>query len=269
MRGAYTITLAIALGLVAAAPACSDTPSLVERRRDAELEARRARASGSSSAPTSELVRDFHREPPPSRDGAEGAASVALVFARAQRAIDAGDWIELLHAIRPSTRRQWLRELVLAMAVVSSDDGTDHDASSQRAKRSVRDLLKRYGAYGSVEGDVSVETVGRALLEKVKDPDGLYAALLDFAAGHGAPLDPVRALQRIPRDARVSERPDPTAASLVRLVERVRTPHEIGPVDADAGGQALTRLPDAGPTDGAFLPVRFFTEGEVTWLDES
>lgn len=263
MHSAY-ITIATVLALLGAS--CGDDAGgLVEKRRDAELSARRARAAAPPEPQSDDLVLTA----PPSRDGTEGAPTAELVFARAQQAIDAGNWIDLLHSIRPTTRAQWLRDLVVALAVVSTDDGTDHDVPSQRAKRSIRELLVRYGAYGTVRDDLSAEGVGRALVEKVKDPDGLYAALLEFATLNRAPLDPVRALQRIPRDARVSARPDPTAASLVRLVDRVRSPHQIGPVDADAGGQALTTLPDAGPTDGAFLPVRFFTQDGVTWLDES
>lgn len=261
MRGSYHITIA-ALALLFA---CTDEPSLVDKGREAVKEDRRDRAERPRPPPDPHVA-----TPPISRPRVEGAASPALVFTRAQQAISAGDHVALLQSIRPTTRARWLRDLVVAMAVVSTDDGTDHDEKSTRAKKQIRDLLTRYGAYGAVQGaDLSAEGVGRALVEKVQDPDGLFAALLDFALERGAPFDPVRALERLRRGARVSERPDPTATSLLRLVDRVRAPHEIGPVDADAGDQAMTRIPDAGGADGAFLPVRFHTEGPITWLDES
>ncbi|MFO0619615.1 MAG: hypothetical protein U0414_43935 [Polyangiaceae bacterium] len=263
MRAAYTITIPVVLAVVA----CSDgREELFAKRREAVLDERRPRAPAPEVTSVDTVV-----SPNPLRDKTEGASSPEAVFARAQRAVASGDALELLLSVRPATRARWLRDLVVAMAVVSSDDGTDHDPISKRAKLRIRELLRRYGASGSVSdpSDLSAEGVGRVLVEKVKDPDGLYAALLTFAAENRAEYDPVRALERLPRGARVSERPDPTASSLLRLVDRVRAPHEIGPVDADAGSQALTRAPDAGPAGDAFFPVRFYTEGGVTWLDES
>lgn len=260
MRGAYSITL-VALCLIA----CSDdVKERVDQRRDAVNEDRRERAA--APRPTTDLP---VLTPPLGRPRVEGAATAELVFARAQDAIAASDFVALLQCIRPSTRARWLRDLVVAVAVVSSDDGTDHDPASVAGKRKIRELLTRYGAYGSVDGadQMSADAVGRALVEKVKDPDGLYAALLDFAAEHRAAWDPVRAIEGLRRGAERGRRPDPTAAALVRLVDRVRAPNAIGPVDAD--GQALTRVPDAGPTDGAFLPVRFHVESGIAWLDES
>lgn len=268
MRAAYTISLAVAVA------ACGDDAlPLVEKGREAVRDERRARAT--SPLPTSEpLV----VTPPPLRPRTEGAASAELVFARAQKAIASDDHLALLQCLRPSTRARWLRDLVVAMAVVSTDDGTDHDEASVAVKRSIRDLLRRYGAYARGSGDLSADAVGAALLEKVKDPDGLYVALLGFASDRKSPLDPVRAVQRAPRGARAPEKADVSAAALIRLVERVRAPHELTdlrrlPRALEPGDgptwQGLVKAPDARPSDVPFLPVNFFDEAGITWLDES
>jgi hypothetical protein len=257
MRGAYLIVIAVgALG----AAACDDGPSLRERGIR-EVHDQGEHGEKRPPAPALLVV-----EPPTHRTAIEGATSPELVFERAQRAIENRDALELLFSIRPETRRRWLADLVVAVAVASSDDGTEPDPMLRRDRAHVREMLRAYGAFGAVENpaDLSADGVSRALLEKVKYPDGLYAALLDFAADHHADYDPVRALEPSKRD----RGPDPTAASLLRLVRRVRAPNQIGPVDP-ADGQALTLAPDAGPADTAFLPVRFATKAGTVWLDES
>ena len=162
MHSAY-ITIATVLALLGAS--CGDDAGgLVEKRRDAELSARRARAAAPPEPQSDDLVLTA----PPSRDGTEGAPTAELVFARAQQAIDAGNWIDLLHSIRPTTRAQWLRDLVVALAVVSTDDGTDHDVPSQRAKRSIRELATR-DPFDSVVTVVGTGTVLFYLAEKGKN----------------------------------------------------------------------------------------------------
>jgi hypothetical protein len=191
----------------------------------------------------------------------EGAPTPELVFARAQEALEKHDYAAFVGSIRPETRRRWLTDLLLAVALASGDEPLQSDETARR-KGEMRTLLMRRGATASVAkpSQVSVADLQKILLEKVADPDELMVALLDFAAAHGAELDPVRALDP-------SAGPSAASASMLRLANRVRAPHRMAvelpvasSVPASADPQAL---------EDALMPVRFRTEGGVSWLDET
>ena len=191
----------------------------------------------------------------------EGAPSEALVFARAQGALEKHDYAAFVGSIRPETRHRWLNDLLLAVALASGDEPLQSDEVSRR-KAEMRSLLTRRGATASVANpkQISVSDLEKLLLDKVADPDELMVALLDFAAAHGAELDPVRAL-----DPRAG--PSAAATSIVRLANRVRAPHRMS-AELPAASSVVTNA-DPKALEDALLPVRFYSDGGVTWLDET
>ncbi|HTJ84326.1 MAG TPA: hypothetical protein VL400_21545, partial [Polyangiaceae bacterium] len=107
-----------------------------------------------------------------------GAASVEALFERAQRAVSSGDDLELLRCVRPETREGWLRDLVVDVALESTDQPVDGDVMRARRKE-VRRILERHGAkLGARPKTLDTSTLGAALLENVRDHDALFAALL-------------------------------------------------------------------------------------------
>ena len=180
---------------------------------------------------------------------------------RAQDALEKHDYAAFVGSIRPETRHRWLTDLLLAVALASGDEPLQSDEVTRR-KGEMRSLLTRRGATASVAkpSQVSVTDLEKLLLDKVADPDELTVALLDFAAAHGRELDPVRAL-----DPKAG--PSAASASIIRLANRVRAPHRLSaelPAAASVAGSA-----DPKVLEDALLPVRFYSEGGVTWLDET
>ncbi len=213
----------------------------------------------------------------------EGAESVAALFARAQKAARDGDDRALVLAIRPETRELWLRDLVVDVAVESSDQPIDADADRVRRAK-FRRVLSAFGAQLAAR-PTSLVRLGDSLLERVRDRVGLFSALLELARSEGQPFDPVRALTR-------GTVTTPTGLPMLRLVERVRDPAvltELSLAPAASGSAAsVVALPSGTPSaspmvrplapgpavvfvgapSGA-LPLRLWSDGRTVWLDES
>jgi hypothetical protein len=214
----------------------------------------------------------------------EGAPTIEVLFARAQRAVDEGDDRAFVLSIRPETRDLWLRDLVVDVAVESSDQPIDADRDRTRRAK-FRRVLAAFGARLS-ERPSSLTRLGDSLLERVRDREGLFAALLELARVEGSPYDPVRALTS-------GSATSSTCLPIVRLVERVRSPATItteaaapsASASASAPASASSSAPPAAPPSlrplvagpsvvfvtaaGGALPLRLWSDGTSVWLDES
>ncbi len=240
-------------------PACGDDVDALSRAHRAPHE--------QGAPPSARTIEVMKPAPPPvlrARANAlvEGAPSEALVFQRAQDALTAGDIAAFVGCVRPVTRHRWLADVVVAVALASSDDRTDVDDAVTKPKREMRDMLAAFGATASFRdpSELAVDVLRKKLLEKVDDPDGLFVALLVFAHRHGADLDPVRAIGG--KDAPASA----VAASLLRLATRVRIPHTLA---AEPSASAVQTSSPSASIEDQLLPVRFYVNDGTTWLDET
>ena len=205
----------------------------------------------------------------------EGAESVAALFARAQKAARDGDDRALVLAIRPETRELWLRDLVVDVAVESSDQPIDADADRVRRAK-FRRVLSAFGAQLAAR-PTSLVRLGDSLLERMRETYKFEVKT------HPPPA--VRALTR-------GTVTTPTGLPMLRLVERVRDPAvltELSLAPAASGSAAsVVALPSGTPSaspmvrplapgpavvfvgapSGA-LPLRLWSDGRTVWLDES
>jgi hypothetical protein len=191
------------------------------------------------------------------------ASSPKEVLERAQAALRTGDHAALLACIRQDTRDAWLADLVVELAVETTDAGTDPDLRRRRARADARAILAGRGARLATRPErLGPAELGRALLSPVRDRLALYADLLDFAASRRAPFDPVRAVTG-------AESPSATATPLLRLVERVREPARLE--ETDAGTPVVADGPFAlfVTAKGAPIVLRFYAKDGAYWLDES
>jgi len=225
-----------------------------------------------------------------------GAETVEELFHRAQAAVDGGDDRALLRCIRPETRDGWLRDLVVATAIESTDQPVDGDL--ERARRAkLRAVLSHFGAsVGARPKTLDAISLGSALLAHVESPEDLFVELLAVARREGSPYDPIRIL--VP-----GETPSPTGLPLVRLADRLRSPTTLVPLEAiaspsasasagkplgsaAASASAAVLVPAPGSASPAaaspvgsgvvfvstpkeVLPLRIFGAGGLVWLDES
>lgn len=223
----------------------------------------------------------------PRSDDVEGATSAEAIYARAQRAVEARDYRALVLSIRPETRLRWTHDIVIEVAFSSVDTGSEPDFGRRRAQAQARGILLTFGAAASFDkkNDLSLAEVDRRLFEKVRDPDGLLAALLMFADAHGCGVDPACALlgngldgvvkpdesrlerpslaPKLSADLAPAKTPSASAVGLVRLCDRLRVPHTLNDLKDDAAGLVgMTEAPH-------FDPIRFYRADGVVWLDES
>ncbi len=292
-RRASALSGLVLLGLSAAA--CDDL---------APRKTRQAPSAFEGSIPPSLIGRPSAPEPsaiPPDREAREGAPTPEAVYTRAQELLQAKDFLALVYTIRPETRRRWVADLAVALALESVDDGADSDWGRRRGRADARRLLVAFGATATVDkgSGVSVEALQKRLFEHVHDPDGFLAAMLIFANGHDCGIDPLcvvgpSGLDGVARpeethgdphgardtlnralvdagvhpassaSARRSEaRVSVEAAGIARLFARIRAPHRLSDVKLDGeSGSGITEAPE-------FQPVRFYRSNGITWLDES
>jgi len=196
----------------------------------------------------------------PGMGDVEGANGQEAVLARAQQAIATADDRSLLLCIQPAVRDGWLRDLVVELAIESSDRPLDADAALRARRAAVRRILTAHQAtIDETPAAMEAKAIGDALLKRVPDRLALYTQLLGFAREASAPYDPARPLLQA-----VTE---PDRSPLVRLVERVRSPAALLPDLADAGTEQKGVRFVASPSGP--VPVRFVAQDGITWLDES
>jgi hypothetical protein len=195
---------------------------------------------------------------------AAGAASPAEALTTAQRALAEKDYETLVASVWPATRDAWLADLLVELAIESTDLGHEPAGPRRDARSDVRALLMKHGAYlTSRPRDVTAGALGKHLVDRVADRAGLYASLLTFADEKRTPLDPARALTG-------GSEPSASAVPLLRLADRIKAP-------------AALEVPDGGvepaPVEGPFAlfvgagsaptVLRFRAENGAYWLDES
>lgn len=193
-----------------------------------------------------------------------GAPSPSALLAAAQGALATDDFEALLACVWPETRDVWLADLVVDLAVESTDRGDEVDMKKRNARAEVRAILSAYGATVSKRPDgLTPGVLGKSLLERVPDRVRLYADLLRFAARERAPFDPARALTG-------SKEPSSSAVPLVRLVDRIKPPAAL---ETNDGG--VIEVPEEGSSavflvsGGAPAVLRLRAKGGAYWLDES
>lgn len=221
-------------------------------------------------ARSSPLATQAHATRPPSPALVEGAPSAEAVMARFERALDAGDAAELLGCIHPETRRAWLADLLVELAVDSTDARLAVPLEERRRKEELRALLRAHGALiAERPASLDQRSIASGLLAGVRDPDGLFVALLDFARRSGAELDPVRALAPKARVPLGGPRPSASAEPLTRLANRVRgarIPKGRTGAAFGEGGAAFAHLVEV---ETKLQALRFRRDAERVWLDES
>ena len=288
-RGSLGVALALALTVVSAGcDGCENPFARAPERTDRMKSALEERAR---TAPSWEAAR---RPPEPDplntkSESPEGASSAEEVYSRAQRAFEEKDFDALVHSIRPDARRRWVHDVAVEVAFESIDTGSEPDLGRRRAQAEARGILLRFGASAMLDrkADISLEEIDRKLFERVRDPDGLLVILLALADEHGCGVDPPCALSgngldgvvrpdesrlarphahptiETPGASAASRLPSASAVGLVRLIERIRSPHRLQEVkDGPESFSGMTEAPD-------FEPVQFYREGGVVWLDES
>ena len=225
---------------------CEDTPSPPAERG--------ARPAPASTGPRTEAARRAEA----------GAASPAALLSSAREALASDDYEVLLASIWPETRESWLLDLVVDLAVESTDHGAEPDWRRREARAEVRAILARHGATISSRPEgLSPSTLGKELLGRVPDQVALYADLLRFAGRARAPFDPTRALTG-------SAEPSVSATPLLRLVDRLRSGAEIetrdgGVMDVPSDGPfAVFLVGQGGPG-----VLRMRAKDAAYWLDES
>ncbi|NUO52854.1 MAG: hypothetical protein HOV80_28755 [Polyangiaceae bacterium] len=198
------------------------------------------------------------------RQASLGAASPAAALETAQKALADKDYPTLVACIWPATRDAWLADLVVDLAVESTELGHEPEGEKKRSRAEVRTVLARYGAVlSSRPSDISPGSLGSSLLDRVRDRTGLYASLLAFADDRRMPFDPARVLTG-------AAEPSPSAVPLLRLTDRIKPPSALETHD---GGVAES------PQDGPFalfviskeapVVLRFRAKAGAYWLDES
>lgn len=256
--------LPTALALAALGVACDEQPPAPGERSEplASVAAR-----GERSTPRATPARPTR---PPTPPLVEGAPSAEEVMARFERALAAGDAAELLGCIHPETRRAWLGDLLVELAVDSTDARLAVPLEERRRKEELRALLRAHGAL-IAERPTSLDqrSLARGLLAGVRDPDGLHVALLDFARRSGAELDPVRALAPKARVPLGGPRPSASAEPLTRLAKRVRGARIAKGRTGAASGEGGAAFAHLVEVESTLQALRFRRDAERVWLDES
>lgn len=256
--------LSTALALTALTSAC-DEPRSTPGLREQPLTSSAARGDRASASPPRA------RAPSPlSAPLVEGAATTEQVMVRFEQALSTGDAAELLGCIHPETRRTWLGDLLVELAVDSTEARLTAPLEERRRKEEMRALLRAHGArIAERPPSLDPRSIARGLLADVRDPDGLFVALLDFARRHGAELDPVRALTPSARTPLGGHRPSVSAEPLTRLANRVRgarIPKGRAGAASGEGGGSFSHLVEV---DATLQALRFRRDAERVWLDES
>jgi hypothetical protein len=146
---------------------------------------------------------------------------------------------------------------LLVELAAETTETPSRDLAHRRVRADVRALLIEHGAYVAERPrELRADSLGDAMLVRVRDPIALHAALLDLAEVHRAPLDPVRAVVG-------SDGPTASAAPLARLVARVESPAVLSEVPSPNDDVAFIDGPSGR------VVVRLWREGPRVWLDES
>jgi hypothetical protein len=186
----------------------------------------------------------------------EGAEDVATLLVRAQRALAARDRAALLRLVAPPTRRSWLEGLLVELAAETTETPS-RDYAHRRVRADVRAMLIDHGAYVAERPrELRADSLGEAMLLRVRDPIALHAALLHLAEAHRVPLDPVRAVVG-------GDKPTASAAPLARLVARIESPAVLAEEPTPSDDVAFVDGPSGR------VVVRLWREGPRVWLDES
>jgi hypothetical protein len=191
-------------------------------------------------------------------------------MARFERALGSGEAAELLGCIHPETRRAWLADMLVELAVDSTEARLAVPLEEGRRKEELRSLLRAHGALiAERPKSIDPRSIARGLLADVRDPDGLFVALLDFARSHGAELDPVRALSPPARAPLDGPRPSSSAEPLARLAQRVRGARIPKGRTGAASGEGGGRFSHLVEVDATLQALRFRRDADRVWLDES
>ena len=122
--------------------------------------------------------------PAPARG--EGAASPREVYARAQRAVERGDFAELYRCVAPRARDGWMRQMVLGvMFATMGKMGSPLDQIMQRQHATLTVEQRLAG--------LDVEQMSDALLAHVDDRAALFGDLMTYARANGGAADPMNA----------------------------------------------------------------------------
>jgi len=203
---------------------------------------------------------------PAAEAAAKGAPSPAALVASAQRAIAEDDFETLVSCLWPETRDAWLADLLVELAVESTDAGHEPDREKRARQAEVRRILGEYGATlqkkppGLTQG-----TLGKHLVESASDRVGLYAALLRFAKLARADFDPACAITG-------ADEASSSSVPLLRLTARLAPPAALEP---PPDGGVVEPPPAEGPFavflvgSGGPAVLRMRAAGGAYWLDES
>lgn len=240
--------------LVLLVSAACDEPSGCGEEMYGPPGARAARSAPAASGPRSEAARAAEA----------GAPSPDALVASARKALSAGDHGALLASVWPETRDVWLADLIVDLAIESTERPGELDAKRRAARADVRAILARHGAtIASRPEGLSPGGLAKELLARVPDRVALYADLLALAARERTPFDPSRALTG-------AAEPSISAVPLLRLVERLKSPGELERLDGGVvesppeGAFAVFLVGEGGP-----VVLRMRAKGGAYWLDES
>jgi len=219
-----------------------------------------------SGAPEAPRLGTAAARTPAAEAAAKGAPSPDALVASAQRAIAEDDFETLVSCLWPETRDAWLADLLVELAVESTDAGHEPDHDKRARQAEVRRILGEYGAtLQKKPSGLTQGTLGKHLVESATDRVGLYAALLRFAATRRASFDPPRAITG-------ANEASSSSVPLLRLTARLAPPAALEP---PPDGGVVAPPPTEGPFavflvgSGGPAVLRMRASGGAYWLDES